>query len=95
MVSAGKAAMFASGDESTVESNRSMLELIAPSVNGGPASPVMLQIRGKMADHEYEEEIGGIRIFSGLLLDLPVRRATVSFRLMSSEIASALLARLS
>ena len=48
-----------------------------------------------MADYEYEEKIGGIRVFPGLLLDLPVRRATVSFRLVSSEIASALLARLS
>ena len=33
MVSAGKAAIFASGDENTVESNRSMLESIAPSIN--------------------------------------------------------------
>lgn len=33
MVSAGEAAIFASGDENTVESNRSMLESIAPSIN--------------------------------------------------------------
>jgi 3-hydroxyisobutyrate dehydrogenase len=134
MVSAGKAAIFASGDESTIESHRSMLESIAPSVNyvgksgagstvkfianalvaihtlaaaeafvlaecrgvdsrkllqalsGGPASSVMLQIRGKiMADHEYEEKIGGIRIFSSLLSKIAQRASEQGdFRLLNT-----------
>jgi hypothetical protein len=57
MVSAGKAAIFASGDENTVESNRSMLESIAPSINYvgklGAGSTVKFATNALVAIHTW------------------------------------------
>jgi 3-hydroxyisobutyrate dehydrogenase-like beta-hydroxyacid dehydrogenase len=47
---------FVLAERSGVDSRK-----LLQALSGGPASSVMLQILGKiMADHEYEEKIGGI-----------------------------------